>query len=74
MRDEGRRSEIQVMNVGEKDLFLRHVEFMGKKAKRVTTAKNEEAASRPLEGEEVFSEETAAPTGRHVEEPNREES
>ena len=48
MRDEGYRSAAQVMNVGKKDFFLRHGEFIGE-AEQVTTVENEEAASRPPE-------------------------
>ena len=53
MRDEGSCSAVQVMNVGEKDFFLRHGEFIGE-AEQVTTVESEEAASRSPEGEKVL--------------------
>ena len=71
--DEERRSAVHVMNVGEKDFYLRHEEVIGQ-AEQVTTVENEEAALRPPEREEVFSEEAAVPTGRPVEQPDLEES
>ena len=52
MRDEGRHSAVQVMNVGVKDFVLRHGEYIGE-AEQVTTVDNEEITSRPLEGEDV---------------------
>ena len=73
MRDEGRHSAVQVMNVLERDFVLHHGEFIGE-AEQVTTVKNEEAASRPSDREEDFSEEATVPTGRPVEESNLEES
>ena len=63
MRDEGRHSAVQVMNIGEKDFVLCHGEFIGE-AEQVITVENEEAASRPPDREEVFSEEATVPTGR----------
>ena len=53
MRDEGRRSAVQAMNVGKKDFLLRQGEFIGE-VEQVTTVENEEATSRPPEGEKVF--------------------
>ena len=64
MRDEGRRSAIQVMNVSEDDFVLRRSEFIGE-AEQVTAAVNEEAALRRAEGVEAV----ATPTERPVEEP-----
>ena len=72
MRDDGRRSAIQVMNMSEDDFVLGRGEFIGE-AEQVTAADNEEAALRSSEGEEVFSEAAATPTGRPVEEPDLEE-
>ena len=57
MRDEGRRSAIQVMNASEEDFVLHRGEFIGE-AEKVTAADNEA---------------TATPTGRPVEEPDLEE-
>ena len=72
MRDEGRRSVAQVMNVGETDFVpARRVH---QRIEQVTTVENEEAASRPPDQEEVFSEEATVPTGRPVEESDLEES
>ena len=73
MRNEERHLAIQVMNVGERDFVLRHGECIGK-AEQVTTVENEKITSRPPEGEDVFSEEAAVPTGRPVKESDLEES
>ena len=72
MRDERRRSAIQVMNVSENDFVLRRGEFICE-AEQVTAADNEEAALRTSGGEEIFSEAAATPTGRPVAEPDLEE-
>ena len=72
MRDEGRRSAIQVMNVSEDDFVLRRGEFIDE-AEQVTAADNEEAALRPSGGEEVFSEAAVTPTGGPFEESELEE-
>ena len=63
MRDEGRRSAVQVMNVGEKDFVLRRGEFIGE-------AGDDEGS----EGEGVFLEEAVVPTGSLVEESDLEEN
>ena len=73
MQDEGRCSSVQVMNVGEKDFVLRRGEFIGE-AEQITAVDDEGAALRPFEGEGVFSEEAAIPTGSSVEESDLEES
>ena len=49
MRDEGCRSVVQVMNVGEKDFVLRQGEFIGE-AEPVTTMDNGERIAKPPEG------------------------
>ena len=41
-RDKGRRSAVQVMNVGERDFVLRHVEFIGE-AEQVSAVDNLES-------------------------------
>ena len=69
MRDEGRRSTIQVMNVSEEDFVLHRGEFIGE-AEQVTVVDNEGEALKPAGGEKVFSEAAATPTGRPVEEPD----
>ena len=73
MRDEGRRSAVQVTTVGERDFVQRHGEYIGE-AEQVTTVDNEERISRPHEGENVFSEEAAVSIERPVEESDMDES
>ena len=68
MRDEGRRSAVQVMNVSMEDFVPVRGEFFGE-AEQVTAADNEETAWRPSEGEDVVEEEAAVLPGRPVEEP-----
>ena len=46
MGDEGRRSAVQVMNIGEKDFVLRQDEFIGE-AEPVTTVDNGERIAKP---------------------------
>ena len=69
MRDKGRRSAVQVMNMSTEDFVLGRGEFVGE-AEQVTAADNEETAWRPSEGENVVEEEAAVPPGRPVEEPD----
>ena len=56
MRDEGRRSAVQVMNVGEKDFVLRQGEFIGETAPVTTVDNGERIAKLPV-GADVLSEE-----------------
>ena len=44
MRDEGRRSAVQVMNVGERNFVLRQGEYIGE-AEQVATVDNAQATS-----------------------------
>ena len=69
MRDEGRRSAVQVMIVSKEDFFLGRGEFIGE-TEQVTAADNEGTAWRPSDGEDVFEEEAAVPPGRPVEAPD----
>ena len=71
MRDEGRRSAVQVMNVGNCDFVLRHGDFIGE-AEQVTAV--EERAPKSPDGQEVVSEEAAASIGKPVSESDQEES
>ena len=73
MRNEGRRSAVQMMNVGERNFVLRHGEYIGE-AEQITTVDSDQTTSRPPKGEDVFSEEAAIPTGRPVEEADLKES
>ena len=50
------------MNVRERDFVVPHEEFIGE----AEQMENEEAASRPPDREEVFSEEATVPTERPV--------
>ena len=61
MRDEGRRSAIQVISVSQEDFVLGRGEFIGE-AEQVTAADNEGTAWRPFEGEDVDEEEAAVPS------------
>ena len=70
MRDEGCRSAVQVMNVGEKDFVLRQGEFIGK-AEPVTTVDNGERIAKPPVGADVLSEEAEVGKERHVIELDR---
>ena len=72
MRDEGRRSVVQVMNIGEKDFVLRQGEFIGE-AEPVITVNNGERIAKPPEGAHVLSEEAEVSTERPVIELDREE-
>ena len=72
MRDEGRRSAVQVTNVGEKDLVLRQGEFIGE-AEPVTTVNNGERIAKPREGRDVLSEKAEVSTERPVIKLDREE-
>ena len=72
MRDEGRRSAIQVMNTSEVDFLRRRGEFIGE-AEQVTAVVDEETPSRPTKGEEVPSPDAATPTGGPAVGPDPEE-
>ena len=72
MRDEGRRSAAQMMNVGE-DFVIRQGELIGE-AEPVTTVDNGERIAKPPEGSVVLSEEAEVSTERPVIELDREES
>ena len=67
MRDEGRRSAVQVMNVCDSDFVLCQGDFIGKP---VTTMDNVERKPRALEGEEVLSKEATVSVERAVPELN----
>ena len=73
MRDEGRRSAVQVMNVGEKDFVLRQGEFIGE-SEPVNTVDDGERIAKPPEGADVLSKEAEVSTERLVIELDREES
>ena len=72
MRDEGRRSAVQVMNVCEKDFVLRQGEFIGE-AEPVTTVDNGERIAKPPEGANFLSKEAEVSTERPVIELDRKE-
>ena len=72
MRDEERRSAVQVMNVGVKDFVLRQGEFIGE-AEPVTTVGNGERIAKPSEWADVLSEEAEVLTETPVIELDREE-
>ena len=72
MRDEGRRSAVQVMNVGEKDFVLRQEEFIGE-AEPVTTLNNGERIAKPHEGADVLSKEAEVSSERPLIELGRKE-
>ena len=72
MRDEGRRSAIQVMNMSEVDFLQRRGEFIGE-AEQVTAAVDEGTPSRPTKGEEVPSPDVATPTSGPAVGPDPEE-
>ena len=63
MRDEGRCSAVQVINVSQEDFVLGRGEFI-EEAEQVTAAGNERTAWRPSEGEDVDEEEAAVPPKR----------
>ena len=67
MRGEGRRSAVQVMNVGESDFVLRQGEFVGE-AEQVVTIDGEETATKQPEDEETLSKEAAVSAIRLAEE------
>ena len=69
MRDEGRRSAVQVINVSQEDFILGRGEFIGE-IEQVTVADNEGTAWRPSEGEVVDEEEAVVLPGSPVEEPD----
>ena len=56
MRDEGRRSAVQVINVGESDLVLHQGEYVGE-ADQVATIDVEETTTKQPEDEETLSKE-----------------
>ena len=72
MRDEGRQSAVQVMNVGERDFVLRQGVY--REAEQVTTVDSGEKNARQPEGEGVLSEEAVVLTARPAEETDLLES
>ena len=71
MRDEGRRSAVQMINVGESDFILRQGEYVGE-AEQVATIDGEETTTKQPEDEETLSEEAAVSAVRFAEESDPE--
>ena len=71
MRDEEIRSAIQVINVSESDLVLRHAEYVGK-AEQVATIDGEDTTKKQPEDEEAHSKKAAVSAVRLAEESDQE--
>ena len=72
MRDEGRRSAVQLINVGEKDFVLWQGEFIGEDEPVTMVDNGERIAKLPVKAD-VLSEEADVSTERPVIELDREE-
>ena len=71
MRDEGRRSAVQVINVGESDFVLRQEEYVGED-EQIASIDGEETTTKQPEDEEAHSKKAAVSAVRLAEESDQE--